>query len=83
MLDVMEDKIAACMRMCLLGRENDLQHILDVGIEDADGYHNASELFIMLDSIHESKRTADEISQLKRLFKIVDEYEEKYYKYGN
>lgn len=79
----MEDNIAACMRMCLLGKEDDLQHILDVGIEDANWYHNASELFVMLDNIHESKRTVDEISKLKRLFKIVDEYEEKYYKYGN
>lgn len=77
------DKITASMRICLIGRAEDLQHLLDVGIEDVDWYRNAWECSCLLNSIDESERTPEEISQSKRLRELTDKYEEEHYRYGN
>ena len=73
----------ASLRLCLISCEEDLQHILAVGIEDADWYQIASDCYVLLDSIDEDERTPGEVSQRQRLLKLTVEYEEKHYRFGN
>lgn len=77
------NEIIASMRLCLIGRADELQYLLDVGIEDADWYRNACECFVLLNSIDENERTPDEVSQRQRLLELTNAYEEEYYRYGN
>lgn len=77
------DEIIAGMRICLIGKKDDLKHILDVGIEDVDWYFEATKCFRLLDDIDEDKRTPDEVSQRQRLLELTYEYEEKHYRHGN
>ncbi len=77
------NRVTAGMRLCLIGRAENLQHLLDVGIEDADWYTNACEYFCLLNNIDETERTPEEVSQLKRLGELTDKYEEEHYRYGN
>lgn len=80
-MDEPKYEIAAAMRVCLIGRADELRHILAVGIEDADWFHNACECFVLLNSIDESLRTTCEVSQHKQLLDLTDEYGEKHYPY--
>ncbi len=66
------DEAIAGIRLCLIGREKDLQHLLDVGIEDVDWYWNAHECFVLLNNIDENERTPDEVSQWKRLLELTE-----------
>lgn len=77
------NEITASMRICLIGRAEDLQHLLNVGIEDADWYRNACECFVLLNSIDEDERTSDEVSQHKYLLDLTSKYEEEHYRHGN
>jgi len=77
------NRITAGMRLCLIGREEELQHLLAVGIEDEDWYRNACECFVLLNSIVEDERTEEEVCQRKRLLDLTSEYEDKHYRYGN
>ena len=70
------DDITAGMRLCLIGRAEDLQHILTVGIEDA-------ECFCLLNNIDEDHRTQYEQLQWKCLLKMTHDYEQEHYRYGN
>lgn len=78
-----KDNIESVVRGRLVDRENELLHILAVGIESASWYYNASKCYVLLNSIDENNRTPDEISKLQRLSALIYAYEEKYYQYGN
>jgi hypothetical protein len=75
--------MTASMRLCLIGRAEDLRHLLDVGIEDADWYENACECFVLLNNIDKDERTPDEVSQHKYLLNLTNAHEEGHYRYGN
>jgi len=77
------DEDTASLRLCLLSRAEELQHILSVGIEDADWYQIASDCYVWLDSIVESERTPEEVSQRQRLLELTSGYEEQHYRFGN
>jgi len=77
------DDVTASMKLCLLGRAEELHHILSVGIEDADWYQIASDCYVWLDNIDECERTPDEVSQRQRLLELTSEYEEVHYRFGN
>ena len=73
----------AHFRVCLLGMQNEIKHLLDVGIKSIDWYLIASECFILLNDIPSEDRTLVEVSLRKDLFDLIDNYEEKHFPYGN
>lgn len=78
------NRITAGMRLSLIGRQDDLKHLLVIGIEDdADWYRAACECFVLLSSIEEDERTPVEIYQRKILLEIIDIHEQEHYRYGN
>ncbi len=78
------NEITAGIRLSLIGKQDDLKHLLAIGIEDdADWYCAACECFVLFNNIEEDERTPVEVYQRKILLEIIDIHEQKYYGYGN